>query len=341
MLSNRLFTLLAGLLFILMMMAAMFFVQFSKYNLGQKAFGGEQLSLPEYARYSYDQMVAQQKARAAEKNFDITQAMPAAPSGWVKTGYLPTHGERITGRAYQPTLAPPDTEHSLQNKFRHAGTGVTKRTAASYLKGYKILSVYLKTLEGSQPNTLEAQVEKQLEALPVSVSGSKAPEHYLTLAGVPLKQLPQLSRNYSSGKKTAVNYRHFTAVVGGQIEVGIITNATDADIKPILNSIDAEMLKRYAATRVKTASPQPPQSRDDQLAANTAELTPEEAAVAAAVAAGLGAEVVSDKGFISRLKTLLLQSGGDEEEEIKKPLRAKCKKKKGFKHCVFPKEEDE
>ncbi len=325
MLSNGLLKLLAGLIFVSMLMATVFFVQFRNYNQGQTASGKEQLSLTEYARYSYDLMVAQQQARAAEKNFDIAQAMPAAPSGWVKTGYLPAHGVRITGRAYTPTATPPDTEHTLQNNFRHASEGVKLRAAASYLKGDKILSVYMKVLEEPQPSTSDTQ----------------GAENYLTLAGMPITQLPKLSKNYGSGKERAVNYRSFKAVIDGQIEVVAVTNASDGSIKPILQSINAEMLKSFAAARLKAAPAPLPQSPDDQLAANTAELTPEEAAVAAAVAAGLGAEVVSDKGFISRLKTLLLQSGGEEEEEIKKPLRAKCKKKKGFKHCVFPKEEDE
>jgi hypothetical protein len=220
--------------------------------------------------------------------------------------------------------------------YLRAAEQTKQKTAMSYVKGSSIVAVRIEAEDKSSPNTLEAGEANDLEKVAAAQEASNGPKGQIAMEGFTLMRV-------SNPRGGAKSYRSFEKNIGGQIIVSVISNATDAQIAEVMRMTDIAMLNTHAGVQADTAPPAAPRPSSDQVAANSDSgqpaLSAEETALAAAVTAKLAAGAATDEGFMSRLKTFLLQSG-EEEEEIKKPARAKCTKKKGFKHCVFEKEEE-
>lgn len=303
--------------------AGAFYLQYQQYVLGAKSFDRPQLSLLEYSKFKFDTYLKVKATHAAAREFDIRATLPAPAEGWARATYIPAHGEQITGDKYEPSLLSPYTEMAIQNKFRVVKPRAKDAVTASYIRGDEIISVWMKVVPAPDTSTLQGQVEKRLET--ILPSGEPDPV-FMSVAGVDITSLPQISRHYIKNLERPANYRRFEGKIGEQLEVFAFTNADDAAVKQVLGGIDFAALKAFANIVDQNIPKEPVPTPEEKVA----DLKEADEAVVASVAT-----LVKSPGFKTRLKEFF--SSGSEEEEPRRKMV--CTNRKGAKHCYFPEED--
>jgi len=317
-------------------------LEYEKHKIAATSLGTKELGPVEYIRERYAAFKTKRAVEAAVREFSIAKALPAAPEGWTRAEYEVAHGIAITGATFEPSAIAKDTEKSIQDAFRFVKRKKRVGAVASYINGAQIVSLKIRQVKTPDPNTLEGGLAVRLNAVGEAL---KPPANaYGRFGGTQFLVLPQESLNYFSQERTPVTYRRIEGNFAALFDIFVFTNADDAAVNAVLDGIDYVLLEDYvratldAQDAVADAAPIAAEEQAEEGQAAQAEPAANEEADTAQASV---AEAAEEQGgsLLARIGDLFAANGADEAEQ-EAPRRMICTIQKGYKRCVFPKEDD-
>lgn len=167
----------------------------------------------------------------------LADFLPEAPSGWKREAYQTAHGEAVVGVKKVDTAI---AINSTNNLLTRLDRSPRQRAwiVESYIKGDKHVIVAVRLYTPSEMETLEFAMAKRLRGVQLSADGLNAPERTAAVShGVPVIRSPRLNRALS-GDLQLVDYTEYSVDLGPQLQVDVITNATQDAAFQILQRID-------------------------------------------------------------------------------------------------------
>ncbi|WP_341366966.1 hypothetical protein [Yoonia sp. BS5-3] len=172
-----------------------------------------------------------------------------APDGWELRDYKRADGELITQAVFDPAVT--DTTQQLLARFETRDGGISQSTLTTFLRGDERLALRISKAPHMPPRQSLAARFGRVDDSPDTQEEREGV--FATLAGLPIIEEPRFSHGDGGSDPMPVNYRHFTTVIGDQavdevLEVSILTNASDAAVLTVLNSLDMEVLHAQLPT---------------------------------------------------------------------------------------------
>lgn len=172
-----------------------------------------------------------------------------APDGWTVRDYETADGELITQAAFDPAAAD-TTQHILASYETRAG-GMRNSTLTTFVRGNERVALRIDVAPHAPKRpSLAARFGRtgDTDAEAEALDGV-----FATLAGLPVLEQPRFSYLPDEDVPLPVKYRHFTTTIGDQavdevLEVSILTNASDAAVLTVLNSLDVATLHAQLPT---------------------------------------------------------------------------------------------
>ncbi len=189
-------------------------------------------------------------------DIDLRGQMPPAPDGWYARAYTQEDGEAIVEAELIKTMVSKSTTNNILLDFRRADQAGAGGETMTYMRGQMLMALRMQRLEQLNTNTVQGQILGELNASMASMGdlnaafndGAPRKSLFARADGIDWTLHPRTSRRPSTGDVTPVNYRRFTANLGGYIELEIITNAGDAHVAALIGQIDMAALNALLPT---------------------------------------------------------------------------------------------
>lgn len=187
-------------------------------------------------------------------SFVATQGLVASavvpPDGWTVREYKPEDGELITQVAFDK-IGAVDTTQALLAQYQTLTGGIKRSTLTTFARGDERVALRISVAPHRPPRqSLAARFGRSEDPAPETEDLDGV---FATLAGIPVVEQPRFSFSSDDAMPQPVNYRHFTTTIGDQtvdevLEVSLLTNASDAAVLTVLNSLDVEALHAQIPT---------------------------------------------------------------------------------------------
>ncbi len=180
-------------------------------------------------------------------DIDLRGHIPPAPDGWYAKYYEQKDGETIVGAELIPTMVSKSTTNDILLAFRRSDQAGAGGETQTYMRGSLLMALRMQRLEQINTNTVQGQIMGEINATMAAFDsgfGTKdaTPGLFARADGIDWIEKPRTSRQTATSEITPVNYRRFTAKIGGYIQLEIITNAADAHVAALIEQIDMAAL---------------------------------------------------------------------------------------------------
>jgi len=173
--------------------------------------------------------------------------LPAAPAGWTRTAYQTADGEALTESVYQSSAVVVSGNNSIMSVFASASNDING-AAVTYRTGEEVVAIALSARSSREMRSLRGSIMTAIGGNLSGASFGASKEPFATLHGVKFEQGGQFSRVVATNANVPINYRKFTASMGGQLSMTIMTNASDATLATVLRGIDVPGLNETLVT---------------------------------------------------------------------------------------------
>ncbi len=187
-------------------------------------------------------------------SFVATQGLAASavvvPDGWTVRDYEAADGEVITQVAFDKS-GTADTTQAILARYQTLTGGIKRSTLTTFERGDERVALRISVAPHMpKRESLAARFGRSSDA---DTQNAYHDGVFATLAGLPVIEQPRLSYSPDETMPEPVNYRHFTTKIGDQtvdevLELSILTNASDAAVLTVLNSLDVEALHEQVPT---------------------------------------------------------------------------------------------
>lgn len=171
----------------------------------------------------------------------LVNYLPAAPIGWTREGYVTAHGEEVTEATYQPSKVVISGTNSLLARFDRTRTDVNG-AAVTYRSGDEMIAIAITARSDRDMRSLQGSIMTAISGNMSAAAGfgstSSDRNLFATLDGVPFRMSGGSSKVLATGVEVPTNYRVLTASMGGQLNITIVTNSSDAAIADVMRGID-------------------------------------------------------------------------------------------------------
>lgn len=170
---------------------------------------------------------------------DISDLVPPDPEGWYATDYRTKDGEEITKATFSRSPIAKNSTNTILQRFDDAAQGKGNAIARSYLRGSQRIAFLMYVPDQFNTNTIRGGIMSSISNQMSMDFGStgRRTEVFALHNGVPIIEAAPFSKNVSSGTRVPVDYRVFNADVGGMFKIQILTNASDASVAEVLESV--------------------------------------------------------------------------------------------------------
>ncbi|SEW27445.1 hypothetical protein SAMN04488515_1973 [Cognatiyoonia koreensis] len=184
---------------------------------------------------------------------ELVAFLPEAPAGWTREGYVTAHGELITESVYQRSAVVISSTNTLLSSLERASRD-TNGAAVTYTNGMEWIVVALSARSERDMRSLQGSIMTAISGNLAASTGFNSNE-FASLHGVRFKQGGAYSRVMATNVNVPINYRDFTASMGGQLAISIVTNASDASVATIMRGIDIPGLNAQLLTPDLSVTP--------------------------------------------------------------------------------------
>jgi hypothetical protein len=176
------------------------------------------------------QRIASTVKPAAPDPDALATYLPEPPEGMIRRPYRPSDGEAVTGQSYRHSITSVDTTNDLLGALnqRRRDKAFIVETYTSGGEDRIVLRVSL-----HEPEATETPPDPAV----ASGAGHDHPV-FGSVNGVIFRTLPQTSLDTKSRTETPVAYRRIQADLGGTLDLMVVTNAADPEVRAVLGAID-------------------------------------------------------------------------------------------------------
>ena len=289
------------------------------------------------------------QAREVAANRSLVDYLGEAPEGWTKRDFSAADMELLTGKPpATPTESVPEMSKQSEALMAIVG-GVATRGAQKAGITFEDDG----TLIVVQASFLPARIMtgfggKQVGMMADMMNMQNMGDDFAIVRGLKFEE--------PWDRRDDLDYRRFSASLGQQIQISVLTNATsDDDVMAILATLDVasmnqmlvdpipemgenDILLLASADDARASQTDAKPSVLDEAVKQVAEKEGEGDARIAEDALAATDEAEPEHSFADRLSALL-GSGAKADAEPEKPKRMVCVVQQGFKRCAFPKQD--
>lgn len=175
-------------------------------------------------------------AVAPELSGSLAAFLPEPGIGWTRTPYELAHGEDLTGATYQKSAVVISTTNSLLSSFERARRDATG-TTATYRKGDEVVAISMSSRTDRDMRSLQGSMMTAIAGNLNAAAGTR-PSGFGNVHGVNFSFGATKSTIMATRVEVPINYRTLSAMMGGQVSIKVMTNASDAAIAEIIGAID-------------------------------------------------------------------------------------------------------
>ncbi len=185
-----------------------------------------------------DQVVSDFTPEPKKEVVNLADFLPASPDGWFAKPYQTADGEEITDSSYRKSVVAIDTTNTILTTFESARTS-SLGGAMTYLRGDQKVVLALRMRSERDMKSLQGSLMTAISGQLAAASNRDwNKDDFAQLYGVAFVESRRENKVISTSTTLPVNYRKFSASMGGQLSIDLLTNASDAAVASIIQEID-------------------------------------------------------------------------------------------------------
>lgn len=178
-----------------------------------------------------------------KSNVAIVPLMPTAPRGWSVSDYQNADGEAIMQAEIIRSVVYKNSTNQLLLAFEGATKGRKNEAALTFTKDDQTVAFLLRANDQFNANTVRGGIMVAIqENVRSATDFGETSDVFALHHGVPFTQADQVVSSMVGSDDIPVDFRVFTADIGGMFSIKIVTDGSDAAVAKVIEAIPMSAL---------------------------------------------------------------------------------------------------